>query len=131
MSKTSNTDAATRRQKYADALVDSVGEFIKVSIFGLVLIGICYGAQLYTALEIDVTPFVLFCTYTIPFGWTFFTWLQAKLGIGLYGGVQFWAFFLFVKLTLAALVGIPCFVFQVVKTVAKLLYSHHKVAIEE
>ncbi|MCX4323099.1 MAG: hypothetical protein OSJ59_09060 [Lachnospiraceae bacterium] len=112
-----------RKQKYKDALVDTRGEFIKTAVIGIVVasIWIWYSYHNQQGLHEDYGLgdwfgmfFVAFC---IPFGWKVLTYLQSFIPISIFGTWWFWIIYTAVKACLSALVGIPAFFYQLVKTI--------------
>ena len=109
-----------RRQKYKDALIDTRSEFIKTAVIG-VLVGIFFvwweatHPDAYDSL-IDYVGlfFVAFC---IPFGWKFLTYLQSFFPVSLFGTFWFWIIYIGVKAVLSAIIGVPAFIYQLVKTI--------------
>ena len=111
-----------RKQKYKAALADSRGDFIKTAIIGI-LVGIFFvrwdvhggNGNVDTSFIDNVGMFcVAFC---IPFGWRFITYLQSFFPISLFGTFWFWIIYIGVKGFLSILVGIPAFIFQIVKMI--------------
>lgn len=111
-----------RKQKYKDALVDTIGEFIKTAVIG-VIFGVIY--VWYTDTHMNSVEYNslgdyvgMFCVaFCIPFGWKFLTFLQSFIPISLIGNWLIWAIYLAVKMVLSAVVGVPAFIFQLVKTI--------------
>ncbi|MDE6167001.1 MAG: hypothetical protein K2G28_00895, partial [Acetatifactor sp.] len=105
---------------YKDALVDTWGEFIKTAVIGIIvaIIFLCVPSLRADGLDgfgdYVVYFFLVFC---IPFGWKFFTYLQSFIPIFLIGTWWFWLIYIGVKACLSILVGIPCFFYQLVKTI--------------
>ena len=111
-----------QKQKYKDALVDSRSEFIGTAAIGI-LVGIFtvwymtksrYGNA--DARFIDCVGY-FFVGICIPFGWKFLTYLQSFFPLTIFGSFLFWFVFWSVKLILSIIVGIPAFIFQLVKTI--------------
>lgn len=111
-----------RKQKYKDALVDTRGEFIKTAVIGI-LVGILFVWYSATQIHGDVDNsfadnvglfFVAFC---IPFGWKFLTFLQSFFPISIFGNFLFWIIYIGVKALVSAIVGVPAFIFQLIKTI--------------
>lgn len=109
-----------RKQKYREALVDTRSEFLKTAVIG-VLVGILFVWQ-EAAHENVNTGFIdyaglFFAAFCIPFGWKFFTYLQSFFPISLFGTFWFWIIYIGIKAFLSAVVGIPAFFYQLVKTI--------------
>lgn len=109
-----------RKQKYKAALVDTRGEFIKTAIIGI-FFGIFFVWYSVTQENVDASFidyaaqfFVAFC---IPFGWKFLTYLQSFFPIFIIGTFWFWIIYGGVKVCFSAIVGIPAFIYQFVKTI--------------
>lgn len=111
-----------QKQKYKDALVDTRSEFIKTTIIG-VLVGILvvwfmtqtkYGNVESSFADCAGYFLVGLC---IPFGWKFLTYLQSFFPIFLLGTFWFWIIYLAVKVVLSMFIGIPAFIYQLVKTI--------------
>lgn len=111
-----------RKQKYKDALVDTRGEFIKTAIFGI-LVGILFvWFMTQTEYGNPDSSFVDCVAYFIigvcvPFGWKFLTYLQSFFPIFILGTFWFWIIYGAVKLILSMFIGIPAFIYQLVKTI--------------
>ncbi len=112
-----------RKQKYKDALVDSRSEFIKTTIIGIVIASICiwYSYHYQQSLTEDyslgdwIGQFLLWVC--VPFGWKVLTYLQSFIPISIFGTWWFWIIYIGVKAFLSILVGIPAFIYQLVKTI--------------
>lgn len=107
-----------RKQKYKDALVDTRSEFIKTAVIGIIIgiIGTCWQVN-----DNDISGVVdymgaFFCWFCVPFGWKFLTYLQSFFPIFLIGTWWFWLIYIVVRVVLSAIVGIPTFIYQLVKT---------------
>lgn len=111
-----------RTQKYKDALVDTRSEFIKTSVIGI-LIGIFFvwysATQLQSYAEAGFADYVVcfFLGICVPFGWKFLTYLQSFFPLSIFGTFWFWIIYGIVKLFLSMLIGIPAFIYQLVKTI--------------
>lgn len=111
-----------RKQKYKDALVDTRSEFIKTSIIGI-LAGILW--TWYSATQSQANAGVGFAVYVgmfffmfcMPFGWKFLTYLQSFIPISLFGTFWFWFIYIVVKVFLSLFIGLPAFIYQLVKTI--------------
>jgi len=107
-----------RKQKYKDALVDTRREFITTSVIGI-LIGIFLVCVYSGYEEYGFTDYVGFFIvgFCIPFGWKFITYLQSFFPLTIFGTFWFWLIFFAVKVVLSMLLGIPAFIYQLVKTI--------------
>lgn len=109
-----------RKQKYKTALVDTRSEFIKTAIIGI-FVGIFFVWYSTTQENIDAGfgyYMGQFCgAFCIPFGWKFLTYLQSFFPIFMLGTFWFWFGYGVVKLFLSIFVGIPAFIYQLVKTI--------------
>ncbi len=108
-----------RKQKYRDALVDTRGEFIKIAAIGIPIgiIGtwwMAHNGDLSSFSDYVVSIFMWFC---VPFGWKFLTYLQSFFPISIFGTWWFWIIYIAVKVCLSFVVGIPAFIYQLVKTI--------------
>lgn len=106
-----------RKQKYKDALVDTRGEFIKTTLIGVVV-----GIVMIIWLRDDTFTVGDYIGYLIiglfiPFGWKFLTYLQSFIPIFLFGTWWFWLIYIIVKASLSIFIGIPAFIYQLVKTI--------------
>lgn len=112
-----------RKQKYKDALVDTRSEFIKTAVIGVVIasIYIWYSYHYQQNLNEDNSlgdwVGLFFCFFCIPFGWKVLTYLQSFIPISLFGTWWFWLIYIVVKAIFSILVGIPAFIYQLVKTI--------------
>ena len=107
-----------RKQKYKDALVDTRSEFIKTAVIGIIIgiIGTCWQVN-----DNDISGVVdymgaFFCWFCVPFGWKFLTYLQSFFPLSIFGTFWFWIIYIVVRVVLSAIVGIPTFIYQLVKT---------------
>ncbi|MCM1056972.1 MAG: DUF6040 family protein [Firmicutes bacterium] len=110
-----------RKQKYKDALVDSRSEFIKTAVIG-VIVGVLLTWWLSTTSSSDMNGFgdymgVFILFFFIPFGWKFLTYLQSFFPLSIIGTFWFWFIYIIVKALLSIFVGIPAFIYQLVKTI--------------
>ena len=108
-----------RKQKYNDALVDTLSEFIITAVMGI-FVGIFF--IWYSAKDNSIASFgegvgLFFTTFCIPFGWKFLTYLQSFFPLSIFGTFWFWFIYGAIKLLLSILVGIPAFIYQLVKTI--------------
>ena len=113
-----------RKQKYKNALVDTRCEFIGTAVIGILvgIFGVWFMTQseyghpedLHTFFDYIMLFFVWFC---VPFGWKFLTYLQSFFPLSIFGTFLFWIIYGVVKVGLSMLVGIPAFIFQLVKTI--------------
>lgn len=107
-----------RRQKYINALVDTRGEFIRTCVYGVIVaLVICF-----ICAQGDVPPsagellqYGVFCFF-IPFGWKLLTYVQSFIPVMIIGSLWFWLGWIFVKMGLSIFIGIPAFLYQMVKT---------------
>lgn len=109
-----------RKQKYKDALVDSRSEFIKTAVIGIITGIICVWSliqdeKMEPGFVNNVAGF--FVGFCIPFGWKFLTYLQSFFPVTIFGTFWFWIIYLGVKAVLSIFIGIPAFIFQLVKTI--------------
>lgn len=104
------------RRKYLDALVDTRAEFLRTCVYGAV-----------TALVLGQTLFqssaagperMLYAVwfFFIPFGWKLITYLQSFLPLTIFGTLWFWIFWALAKGIISIFIGIPAFLYQLVKT---------------
>ncbi len=108
-----------RKQKYKDALVDTRSEFIKTAVIGILIGILCAwfmkGEHKGLAFTDYAGYFIL--GFFVPFGWKFLTYLQSFFPLSIFGTFWFWIIYGVVKLALSMLVGIPAFLYQLVKTI--------------
>ena len=96
-----------KKQKYLDALIDTKKEFIKACVIG---------AAVMLCLRIpEAGPINLFLFF-IPFGWKLLTYLQSMAPIFLVGNIFFWIVWIVMKAILSIIIGIPAFIYQLIKT---------------
>ncbi|MCH5251586.1 MAG: hypothetical protein J1F22_01315 [Lachnospiraceae bacterium] len=108
-----------RKEKYRTALVDTRGEFIKTTVIGILVSVI---ATWWTANNGNLSNFgdyanAIVAWFFVPFGWKFLTYLQSFFPVSLFGTFWFWIIYIAVKAVLSVIVGIPAFIYQLVKTV--------------
>lgn len=109
-----------RKQKYKAALVDTRSEFIKTAVIGILIsiIFTWYRVQEGIADDTFVASVGLFFAwFCIPFGWKFLTYLQSFFPVSIFGTFWFWIIYIAVKAVLSVFVGIPTFIYQLVKTI--------------
>lgn len=97
-----------KKQKYLDALVDTKSEFIKTCIWGVVWVFILgsYAGNSFSG--------IIF--FFIPFGWKLLTYLQSFIPVSIIGSIIFWFAWIIMKAMLSIIIGIPAFIFQLLKT---------------
>lgn len=109
-----------QKQKYRDALVDTRSEFIKTALIGVLIgaIWVFYNWKKYGATWTagDYVGQFIICIF-IPYGWKFLTYLQSFIPLRIFGSFLFWIIYVGVKACLSVLIGIPAFIFQLVKTI--------------
>lgn len=112
-----------RKQKYKDALVDTRSEFIKTTMIGIVIASIyiwySYHYQQSLTEDYGLGDWIgqFFGWVCVPFGWKVLTYLQSFIPISIFGTWWFWVIYIGVKAILSILVGIPAFIYQLVKTI--------------
>ena len=105
-----------RRQRYLSALVDTRSEFIRTCVSGVVtalLLGYLFASCDTPGAELALCAAMAFF---IPFGWKLITYLQSFMPLTIFGTLWFWVFWALVKGTISILIGIPAFLYQLVKT---------------
>ena len=111
-----------RKQKYKNALVDSRSEFIVTTAIGI-LVGIILAWYMSTNSHRNIdTGFVdymgwFFIGICVPFGWKLLTYMQSFFPLSIFGTLWFWIIYGAIKLVLSMIIGIPAFIFQLVKTI--------------
>ena len=106
-----------RRQQYKAALVDTRSEFIKTAVIGI-LIGTLTMVQMKNSITFNASAVGIFLfMFCIPFGWKFVTYLQSFLPLSIFGTWLFWLIYAMIKLCLSVVIGIPAFIYQLVKTI--------------
>lgn len=108
-----------RKQKYKDALVDTRSEFIKTVVMGILIGILCAWFMKSQHNNLTFTDFVnyIILGFFVPFGWKFLTYLQSFFPLSIFGTFWFWIIYGIVKLALSMFVGIPAFIYQLVKTI--------------
>ena len=108
-----------RKQKYRDALVDTRSEFIKTTVIGIVvgIILVWFMKSEHADSTFADCAIYFFLGVCAPFGWKILTYLQSFFPLSLFGTFWFWIIYGIVKLAVSMLVGIPAFIYQLVKTV--------------
>jgi len=109
ISKSTEDEKKKRRE---DALIDTTSEFIVAIVKGLIALLISY-LIINKAMGIEFSK-EYYSLFFLPFGWALFTYLEQYLPPIFLGGVLFWIY-LVVKLSASIILGIPCFIFQVIK----------------
>lgn len=110
---------AQRKQKYKDALVDTRSEFIKTAAIGILIGILCvwFMKTEHTELGFADCAGYFFLGICVPFGWKFLTYLQSFFPLSIFGTFWFWIIYGIVKLCVSMIIGIPAFIYQVVKTI--------------
>ena len=54
--------------------------------------------------------------FFIPFGWKLITYLQSFMPLTIFGTLWFWLVWALVKAILSMFIGVPAFIYQLVKT---------------
>lgn len=109
-----------RKQKYRDALVNTRGEFISTSLIGIVFaVLFTWWSATHGSTFDGIFDYVgfFFLSFCIPFGWKFLTYLQSFVPVTLFGTWWFWFIYICVKVFLSVFVGLPAFIYQLVKTI--------------
>lgn len=99
-----------QNQKYLEALIDTRGEFIKACLIGVVF-SVVVGILGESSDRLFVMMF-----FFVPFGWKLITYLQSFMPITIFGTLWFWAIWLIIKVVLSMIIGIPAFIYQLIKT---------------
>lgn len=111
-----------KKEKYRNALVDTRSEFVGTAVIGIIVgvLGVWWSATQTSSVEFngffDYVG-VFFGWFCVPFGWKFLTYLQSFIPISLFGTFWFWFIYIAIKVFLSVLVGIPAFIFQLIKTI--------------
>lgn len=108
-----------RKQKYKAALVDTRSEFIKTAVIGIVL-GIFFVWVVAQGYGSDLIGYVLYFCFglCLPFGWKLLTYVQSFFPITIIGTFGFWFVWCVFKAVFSVIVGIPAFVYQLIKTIS-------------
>lgn len=105
-----------RRQRYLSALVDTRSEFIRTCVSGVVtalLLGYLFASGDTPGAELALCAAMAFF---IPFGWKLITYLQSFMPLTIFGTLWFWLVWALVKAILSMFIGVPAFIYQLVKT---------------
>ena len=106
------------KARYRDTLIDTRGEFVRACLKGLLIAFLVFGfyhVQIGDSFG-ESLAFATFCFFA-PFGWRFLTYLQSYSNIFLIGNIAFWFVWIGTKALLGLILGIPCFIFQAIKTI--------------
>lgn len=108
-----------RKQKYKAALVDTRSEFIKTTIIGILIsiIVTWWVANHRNLSSLGDYVNTIVAWFFVPFGWKFLTYLQSFFPISLFGTFWFWIIYIAIKAVLSVIVGIPAFIYQLVRTI--------------
>lgn len=108
-----------RKEKYKTALVDTRSEFIKTAVTGILIgiIVIWWEADRGSLNSFDDYANTAIAWFFVPFGWKFFTYLQSFFPVSIFGTPWFWVIYIGVKAVVSVVVGIPAFIYQLVKTI--------------
>ena len=106
-----------RKQKKKDALIDTNAEFIGSIIKGLIAAVIL--TLIFNVMDGEPIPtFMSVMFFFVPFGWTVITYMEQWFPIFIMSGPIFLIYIVF-KLVFSVVLGIPCFLFQVIKYIFK------------
>ncbi|WNX84079.1 hypothetical protein RWV98_16085 [Agathobaculum sp. NTUH-O15-33] len=115
------TLAAAKAQAKKDAIIDTHAEFVGALLKGLLgavgltaLFGLLGGGNIMQIAPMGIGFFF------VPFGWAVLTYIEQWLPAFLMDGIVF-LFYLVVKLMLSMFLGIPCFLYQIIKYIYKLV----------
>ena len=95
-----------------EALVDTKKEYLTTAIKGVI------AATLWTFFIVSQQGFsftelgTIFMVFTIPFGYRMITYLESFVKVLLFLPIVVWVFYVVLKIIAAALLGIPCFIYQ-------------------
>ena len=107
-----------------DALIDTHTELISAILKGVIF------SVLFSFLLKSIDPkgfnlsFSIFFFF-IPFGWRFITYVEQWLPSLFMSGI-FFLIYIAMKFTLSLIIGIPCFIYQILKYIAKLILNTSK-----
>ena len=116
-----NQENAVRRHKKdkADALIDTNAELIGAIVKGLICAVVL--TLIFNAIGSTPTPIGLsIMFFFVPFGWAVITYVEQWLPGLLMSGVIF-LFYIAIKLGLSMALGIPCFLYQIIKYIVRLV----------
>lgn len=110
---------SSMKQERKSALIDTTSEFIFAIVKGVlaVIVGYFIMNAIYDG---NVNFSQVWFFFFLPFGWAVFTYLEQFLPSVILGGLLFW-FYLIFKFVISIFLGIPCFIYQVIKFVIGLI----------
>ena len=103
-------------EKYLNALVDTRSEFIRVCIYGVIASLILSFLMFDSWSSTGEALFWSVLRFFLPFGWKLLTYVQSFMPFCIIGTIWFWLCHLLCKVFLSILIGIPVFVYQLIKT---------------
>ena len=108
-----------RKQKYKNALVDTRSEFIRTTVIGIVvsILFVWFMKSEHADLTFADCAGYFFLGICVPFGWKLLTYLQSFFPLSIFGTFWFWIIWGVVKLALSMIIGIPAFIYQLIKTI--------------
>ena len=103
-----------------DALIDTNQEFIGACIKGVIAsVAIIVVTIIINDPKDPFTfgerAFLAFLFFFFPYGWAFATWFRARYMPSMIIPVYVWFIFAVIKFAISLVIGIPCFLFQLVR----------------
>ena len=105
-----------RRRKYLDALVDTRSEFLRTCVYGAVTALVLGQTLLQSSAAGPERMLYPVRPDFMPIGWKRITSLQSCLPRTIFGTLWFWIFWALAKGIISIFIGIPAFLYQLVKT---------------
>ena len=107
-----------RERDKKNALIDTNLEFLFATIKGVVCAIIL--TFIFTSINGTPTPFIMSVMFFfVPFGWALITFIEQFIPIFFLSGLLF-IFYIVFKLAFSIFLGIPCFLYQIIKYIVKL-----------
>lgn len=108
-----------KMKKKKEALIDTIGEFGKAIVKGIIVTFIL--TLIFNSMGNDSIPISISLSFFfIPFGWTMITYLEQWLPVFFMSGIAFIIYLTF-KAVLSMILGIPCFLYQFIKFMIKII----------
>lgn len=96
--------------------MDTRSEFLRTCVYGAVTALILGQTLLQSSAAGPERMLYAVWFFFIPFGWKLITYLQSFLPLTIFGTLWFWIFWALAKGIISIIIGIPAFLYQLVKT---------------
>lgn len=116
---------SSMKQERKSALIDTTSEFVFAIVKGIIAVIVGYFVM-NAIYDGNVNFSQVWFFFFLPFGWAVFTYLEQFLPNVIFGGllgILLTVYYFIIKLVISIFLGIPCFIYQVIKFVIGLISS--------